>query len=303
MKSIVIIFGRFNPMTTGHEKLLETGKHISESTNSDYVIFPSRSHDNVKNPLPFSTKMRFMKKSFPEYRHNIFDTEEHGIRNAFDIFEWVYSHGYNEMYYVVGSDRVTEFTKIGGIFSRDNDMKVNVVSAGDRDPDADDVSGMSASKMREYVRNGDFNSFESGTPKGLNSKESRKLFNLLRIQMDEDTGKNLDSIIFESLSRSERLKRGRTMKRIAGKLAAKRKLAMKKRSTPEKIQNKSRKMAINALKKKFARGKNFNELPDAQKQAIEKKIEKKKGLIDRLSKKMKKVVRSKESERLSGNKE
>lgn len=115
--------------------------------------------------------------------------------------------------------------------------------------------------------------------------------------MDEN---NLEEKLFEALSRAARMKKARTMKRLAGKLAAKRKVAMKKRSTPEKIQQKARKAAIDVLKKKLSKGKNYNELPDNQKQQIDKKIEKKKGAVERIAKKMVKVIRAKEAERLSG---
>ena len=185
IKSVVFTFGRFNPPTTGHEKLLI--KVASIAIGNDYKIFASQSDDKKKNPLKYKEKVQLMRKLFPKYGRNIvLDTK---IKNAIDALVYLYDAGYTQASMVVGADRISDFkkllTKYNGVKARhgfyDFPDGIQIVSAGDRDPDADDVSGMSASKMRAAAIEGDFKSFANGLPKSYGDKLS--VFNLLRKRM------------------------------------------------------------------------------------------------------------------------
>ena len=185
IKSVVFTFGRFNPPTTGHEKLLI--KVASIAIGNDYKIFASQSDDKKKNPLKYKEKVQLMRKLFPKYGRNIvLDTK---IKNAIDALVYLYDAGYTQATMVVGADRISDFkkllTKYNGVKARhgfyDFPDGIQIVSAGDRDPDADDVSGMSASKMRAAAIEGDFKSFANGLPKSYGDKLS--VFNLLRKRM------------------------------------------------------------------------------------------------------------------------
>ena len=174
-KSIAFTFGRFNPPTVGHEKLIKKVKSISAN---DHRIYLSRSEDPKKNPLSPSQKLTYMKKMFPMYARNI---EINKTNMILDIASDLHNKGYDEITMVVGSDRVREFenilNKYNDVKSRHgyyNFDKINIVSAGDRDPDADDVSGMSASKMRAAAAKGDLESFKKGLPSGVNALEIMK---------------------------------------------------------------------------------------------------------------------------------
>jgi len=174
-KSIAFTFGRFNPPTVGHEKLIKKVKSISAN---DHRIYLSRSEDPKKNPLSPSQKLTYMKKMFPMYARNI---EINKTNMILDIASDLHNQGYDEITMVVGSDRVREFenilNKYNDVKSRHgyyNFDKINIVSAGDRDPDADDVSGMSASKMRAAAAKGDLESFKKGLPSGVNALEIMK---------------------------------------------------------------------------------------------------------------------------------
>jgi predicted nucleotidyltransferase len=182
-KSIAFTFGRFNPPTTGHEKLIQKVKSIP---TDDYKIFLSRSEDPKKNPLSPRQKLDYMKKMFPQHARNI---EINTTNMVLDIATKLYKQGYDSITMVVGSDRVREFDtilkKYNDVKSRHgyyNFKKINVASAGDRDPDAEGVSGMSASKMRAAAEKGDVKSFKTGLPSSF--RDTEKLFKDVRKGMN-----------------------------------------------------------------------------------------------------------------------
>lgn len=181
VKEAVFTFGRFNPPTVGHEKLIQKVASVSKGNN--YFIYASHSQDKDKNPLDYKEKIQLMRKMFPKYGRNIIESN---AKNVFDIAVDLYDKGYNKLTMVVGSDRINEFTillkKYDNIKARHGfysfPQGIFVVSAGERDPDADDVSGMSASKMRAAAADGDWKSFQKGLPKGFG--EGPTLFNRIR---------------------------------------------------------------------------------------------------------------------------
>ena len=181
-KHVVFAFGRFNPPTNGHEKLLE--KVFSVAKGGAYKIYPSQSQDPKKNPLSFMDKVKFMRKMFPKHARNIIGDKT--IKTAIDALVKLYDEGYTSVSMVVGSDRVSEFdsllNKYNGKEGRHGffDFKngIQIVSAGERDPDAEDVSGMSASKLRAAASANDFTTFSKGMPSGY--KDAQTLFNAIR---------------------------------------------------------------------------------------------------------------------------
>ena len=178
-KSITFAFGRFNPPTMGHEKLINKIKQVSQG---DYKVYLSRSEDPKKNPLSPRKKLEYMKKMFPSHARNI---EINQTNMVLDIATLLYKKGYTNLKMVAGSDRVREFDtilkKYNGVSSRHGMYDFNsieVVSAGERDPDADGATGMSASKMRDAVAKNDMLSFKRGLPSGFN--DAKGLFNDIR---------------------------------------------------------------------------------------------------------------------------
>ena len=164
-KSIAFTFGRFNPPTIGHQKLINKVKSLR---TNDYKIFLSRSQDPKKNPLSPEYKLRVMKDMFKADRRNI---ELNPTNMVLDLATDLYNQGYTDVTMVAGSDRVREFEgilkKYNGVKSRhglyDFDS-IKVVSAGERDPDAEGATGMSASKMRDAAARGDKEAFKKGLP-------------------------------------------------------------------------------------------------------------------------------------------
>ena len=187
--TLTIAFGRFNPPTTGHEKLLDTV--ASSSDEDDYMIIPSRTQDKKKNPLDTDTKVSVMKKMFPKHSEKIVNDPSN--RTIFDVLSRAHNDGYTNVRIVGGGDRVKEFDKLandynGKLYQFDN---VEVMSAGDRDPDSDDVTGMSASKQRKAAAEGDIKAFMKGVPKSLSQKDAEELFQKIRSAMNIKEGWNM----------------------------------------------------------------------------------------------------------------
>lgn len=173
MKATIVI-GRFNPPTIGHEKLLMKAKDVADSTNSTLMIFPTQSFDNDKNPLSFSDKLEFMKLSFPSVAENIIDSETMGIKHVYGVVDLLNEEGYTSVNLIVGGDRTEDFVTVQKYL----DGELNIISAGNRTED-DEVSAMSASKMREFVRTGNIDGFITGTTNSLNNNDAKTMFNLI----------------------------------------------------------------------------------------------------------------------------
>ena len=179
--ALTLVFGRFNPPTTGHKKLLDTAKGISGE--NDFRIYPSRSHDPKKNPLDPGTKIKFMKKMFADYEEEI--VNEKDMKTIFDVLMTAQEEGYKEVTIVVGSDRLGEFKNLATKYNGElyDFESIAVVPGGTRDSDADDVSGMSASKLRKAVKDDDRKAFERGMPAKFDKAEVNNLWNELKKSM------------------------------------------------------------------------------------------------------------------------
>src|SRR6056300_377163 len=183
--TVVFTFGRFNPPTTGHEKLITTLSDVAKQNSATYMVFPSHSQNAKKDPLPHAKKIAYMRAMFPKHKKNIIASNN---KNVFAIATELFDKGFKNVVMVVGSDRVDEFksllTKYNNVEGRHgfyNFDSINVVSAGERDPDAEGVTGMSASKMRAAASANNFDQFKLGLPSGFKSGE--KLFKDIRKYM------------------------------------------------------------------------------------------------------------------------
>mgnify|MGYP001215203121 FL=1 len=182
-KTVFFTFGRMNPPTTGHEKLMN--ELAKKSGKNSYKVFLSQSQDKKKNPLPYQEKVKMVRKFFPKHARQVMLDKK--IKNVFDVATRLFNEGYKNLTMVVGSDRVTEFNtllnKYNGVKGRHglyNFNRINTISAGDRDPDADDVTGMSASKMRKVAAEGNFSQFTQGLPRNVSNAEAKRVYNQVR---------------------------------------------------------------------------------------------------------------------------
>ena len=181
-EGVVITFGRFNPPTVGHEKLLKSAASEASRLGYDLKIYPSRSVDAKKNPLQPGAKIEYMKKMFPDYEESIKD--DPNARTIFDVLEACFNLGYKAVTIVVGQDRLSEFQSLAQKYNGDlyDFEDLQVISGGARDPDSEGIEGMSASKMRDAVAKDDFKAFAKGIP-NIGNMEKKNLFNLIQKSM------------------------------------------------------------------------------------------------------------------------
>jgi len=180
-KKLIFAFGRFNPPTTGHAKLMREVITQARRNNANHIVYASASQDKRSNPLDVRTKVKFLKKMFPQ---NKIQAAGGTQRTFMEILKF-YNKMYGEIVMIAGSDRIKEFQRLADRYNgRDYNYKsIKVVSSGERDPDAEGVTGMSASKMREMAKNDDYRSFKKGVT-GLSDSDTKTLFNAVRKGMD-----------------------------------------------------------------------------------------------------------------------
>ena len=175
--TLVFAFGRFNPPTIGHAKLMSKVITEARSNRANHVVYASASTDSRKNPLDVNTKVRFMKKMFPQ---NNIKAAGGNQRTFMEILKFM-DRMYGNIIMIAGSDRVREFQTLADKYNgKDYNYKsIKLVSSGERDPDAEGVTGMSASKMREMAKRNDYRSFKQGVP-NLSDTDSKQLFDAVK---------------------------------------------------------------------------------------------------------------------------
>jgi len=188
-QTLTLVFGRFNPPTVGHKKLLDGAASVAG--DGDIRIYPSRSNDPKKNPLEPGQKTELMKKMFPSHADNIINDDS--VKTIFNALELANNDGYSNIKIVVGSDRVAEFDNLAQKYNGElyDFEEIETISAGERDEDAEDVSGMSASKMRKAAAENDFATFRTGVPDNLDDKTAKQIMNTVRKAMNVEEGWSL----------------------------------------------------------------------------------------------------------------
>jgi nicotinic acid mononucleotide adenylyltransferase len=177
-KKVVFAFGRFQPPTIGHELLVKAVDKLAKEQNASHCIYASKTEDKKSNPLPVSRKVYYLKRMFPEANIKAAGPT---TRTLIEVAKEL-NKKYKNLIMVAGSDRVPEYKRLleqynGKDYNFDT---IQVVSAGERDPDSDSASGMSGTKMREAAKKGDFASFKKGLPHTLTTVDAKRLMNELR---------------------------------------------------------------------------------------------------------------------------
>ena len=187
--TLTLAFGRFNPPHAGHLQLMDVAAQAAAQSaelgnGDDYIIVPSRSQDPKKNPLDPDTKVSMMRQMFPQHSERI--VNDGANRTIFDVLKKAHNDGYTNVRIIAGQDRVKEFDKLsqnynGQLYQFDN---MEVISSGDRDPDAEGMEGLSSSRMRLAAAEGDFKTFRAGLPEGVPRKSAMELFDTVRQSMN-----------------------------------------------------------------------------------------------------------------------
>ena len=186
-KKVVFAFGRYQPPTIGHGLLVAAVKHVADKQGADHVIYASATHDKKQNPLPVDRKVYYLKRMFPGTN---FVAADASVRTFIEAIKQL-NKKYKNLVMIAGSDRVPEYKKLldkynGKEFHYDT---IEVISAGERDPDSEGASGMSGTKMRDAAKKGDFDSFKRGLPPTLTTVDARRLMNEIREGMGIDAVK------------------------------------------------------------------------------------------------------------------
>jgi hypothetical protein len=290
--AVVLSFGRMNPITSGHQKLVDKLVSVARRKKATPELYLSHSHDKKKNPLTYDDKIRYATKAFGKV------VKKSKAKTIMQVLAEL-DKKYSEVYIVVGSDRLTEFDNLVQKYNgKDYNYDVlEVVSAGERDPDADDVSGMSGSKLRQLAVDGHYNKFVKGVPRKFSDADAKAVYDKIR----EWAGINEEITLEEVLNIQQRMKRRMMMRRIKGKIARGRRIARKKIASPDKIKKRSNKKAREMVRKRLAgaRGKNYKDLPVSAKIEIDKKVNKKASLIKQLAKRLLPKVKSDDRARLA----
>jgi len=320
MKKVVFTFGRMNPITLGHQRLVRKVKDLAKKDRADAHVYLSHTQDQKKNPLNYNQKVKYAKSAFG----NI--VKQSNDKTVINILKSLQKN-YSDVVMVVGSDRVNEFKKLldkynGKDFKFDT---VNVVSSGKRDPDAEGVEGMSASKMRELAKQDNYTDFKMGLP-NLREPAMLQIFKDVKKgmgmqeQIEEETDfdvtdEELD-IFIETIDLEEddkdyieerapmtimqRIKRGRQMKRLAPRFKRLRKIRKFRMAPLKRLQFRARQAALKFMRKRIAgkKGENYRNLPASQKIAIDKMVQKRTPMIDKMTKRLMPKVRKAEMIRL-----
>ena len=301
----VITFGRMNPMTVGHEKLVSRVAMEASKRKGEPMVFLSHSSgaksktgkgSENKDPIVYDEKIKFASKAFGPI------VKKSPLKTLFDIMRSL-NGKFKNVVMVAGSDRVDEYTSMlqkynGKEYNFDS---IQVVSAGARDPDAEGTSGMSGTKMRGYAKNDDSINFAKGLPKNLQSSADevmaavRKGMNMSENSMIESEN---DTVIDEALNRMQRRKRGLAMRKARFKIKRGREKAAKRTASQDVLKKRAKKAALNIFKQKFAKNRRYAELSAGEKEIIDKRIEKiSKKRIEGIARKLLPKVKQKERDR------
>ena len=203
-KTVYFTFGRMNPPTIGHGKLLD--KLASTSGRNPYRVFLSLSNDK-KNPIPYNSKIKYVRKMFPKHARQVMMNKK--VVTPFAALTALYNEGFRSCVMVAGSDRVNEYNKRLNMYNGKKGRHgfynfkdgIKIVSAGQRDPDAEGAEGASGTKQRKYAVDNDFTKFAQGLPSAMSNNDAKKLFNDVRRGLGLKETKEFKNMIqFDSVS-------------------------------------------------------------------------------------------------------
>jgi phosphopantetheine adenylyltransferase len=282
--AVVFAFGRFNPPTIGHEKLVNKVKEVAKRTGATAAVFLSHTQDKKTNPLSYQDKVRYAREAFGPV------VVSSPAKHVMDILGSL-QHIAKDVTMVVGSDRVQEFTTLLNKYIKDYNIdSINVVSAGERDPDAEGVAGVSGTKLRAFAVKGDLASFTGGLPDKL-KPDAAKLLKQVRSALTEET-------IDEALSVEQRRKRAMIMRRLEPKIKRARERAQSRLADSSHIRGRAAKKARNLIRRRLAGGKNYADMTPAEKVQIDNRMKSRATAIVKLTNRLINRTRQAEFERL-----
>ncbi len=281
-KHVVFAFGRMNPPTVGHEKLVDAIKAHAEKVGGEAHIYLSKSHDKKKNPLDYETKHAFAKKAFG----SVVKHTPEGHSNVFGILKHLHNQGFTHATLVAGDDRVEDYKRIANSYNgpgKDfNFKKIEVKSAGARDPDAEGVEGMSASKMRSLASAGSHKEFKAGLPKNLQQHHKEVMDTLRHALHEELTPEELQEVVSVQ-TRIKKAAKARTMK---SRLAMGRRRALKRKASRGTLTRRAQRTARKFMRARMLRGQKYSDLSYSARAALDRRLKIKSKSVNRLAMKL-----------------
>ena len=317
-KHAVMTFGRMNPPTTGHEKLIHKTHQIAQKHGTKANIILSHSHDKKNNPLPQNHKINYVKKIHPGVNVSGSDKQSPSFLHH---AKKLHQAGHDHLHVVAGSDRVGEYKKVLNKYNGHKDhynfKSITVHSAGQRDPDSEGASGISGTKMRAHAKAGDHKSFKAGLPKSLHSQH-KKIMSHIHEEMENAeweeliTDQLLDELVEETYKEEsdilnervmtllQRRKAALKMRRLRFRIARARKLKKKRMASTDMLVRRARRAARTFIRKRIAgkQGGMYASLSPSQKIQIDKRVEQKSAFINKLAKRLLPKVKQAELKRL-----
>ena len=182
-KHIVFSYGRMNPPTAGHSKVVDKVHSHAQKIGANHAVIVSHSQNNKTDPLHHEHKKEYLRHIHPDvnFEHS---TKEHPHFLA--QLKKFHQEGHTHATMVVGSDRVKQFKALANKYNGKeyNYKKIHILSAGQRDPDAEGVAGISGTKMRAHASGNDFKSFKSGLHPNHSDEHAKKLYKATRQGMN-----------------------------------------------------------------------------------------------------------------------
>jgi hypothetical protein len=318
MKKAVVGFGRMNPSTTGHEVVAKKIQDEAKKRNAEARLYLSHTTNPKKDPLPYDDKIKFATAAFK----HLVKVIKSPARTIIEVAVELEKEGFTEMTVVVGEDRVREFNNLLQKYNgKDfNFEKIEVIKAGDRDPDADDVTGMSASKMRKLATEGDFESFSKGAPSKLSKAMVKQMYDKVRKNMriaesieeacwpgytQKGMKKKGDRMVPNCvpeeneveeavLSFAQRRQRGMRLRRMQKRIQRARSRQMKRFADPARLRRRAMKAAFKALRSRFSGGKDYASMGTAEKIGLDKRLQKALPMVKKLAVRLLPTVRKRE---------
>jgi len=300
-KHLVLAFGRMNPPTIGHHEVMKKLSEVAKKTGGDAHLVVSHTHDNNKNPIPPEHKVEYAKRMAPDNVHVHASNRDHPTL-LHQLARHHTEHGYNHLTIVGGSDReefadlAKKYNDVPGRHGHYNFKSINFESSGNRDPDSEGVEGMSGTKMREHARNNDEESFKKGLHKSLHP-----LAGEIMQHINNAVKESFEEFLDEALSLTQRRRKAMVMRRFRPKLKRMKRWISIKKAPEKNIQQRARKAAIRAVRKRVAgrKGEQYSSLSAADKSLIDKRVKQRQHIVDRLAKRLLPTTRKAELVRLT----
>lgn len=279
-KTAVLAFGRMNPPTTGHEKLIKKVSDEAKKRNASAHVFVSHTQDKKKNPLSQEDKIKYVKKVAPEEVNVRGSSKENPT--PLHAAKQLHDEGHQHLVIVAGEDRAQELhdriSKYNGHPDHYNFKSISVVSSGQRDPDAEGEEGMSGTKMREHAKANDHESFKSGLPKALHP-HAKEIMSKVR------GGMRLDESMLNELDVAARVKKAMTLRRYRAKVSQFRERSVGRQASQQNLRKKALRYARLAIKQRLmgTKGVKYSGLAPADKKAIDQSLNRRVGLIRQIA--------------------